>query len=553
MMTKIKYLFIALAGWPLGLYAQSSPPPAGGGEATFDHPLPCLSEAAHEDIRQQNIRNMEALHLMNAVEERGPQLVSLDWPLRQAAGYNDPSYYIISNFVDQNTSSGSLLDYNCGSRTYDGHYGTDIVAWPFMWYKQSIGQVEIIAAEAGTIVGKQDGYYDLNCSCTGTWNAVYVRHSDGSVAWYGHMKNGSLTGKSVGQTVSKGEYLGLVGSSGCSTAPHLHFELYANSAQTILQDPFGGACNALNGSTSWWGTQHPYIDTRLLKIMTHDCTNLSQPDGCPSNSYTMCAQNTFAPGATVSFSSHYRQQQSGATANHFIRKPDNSVWQTWNSTPSITYTYGSWWYWYYTLPSNAALGTWTYEVTYSGQTVTHPFTVSNTVPVELTGFSAREDGKANMLRWTTASEGSTSHYVVEKSINGSEFFAIGEQPAQHHSQNTYQWADDSPAEKTYYRIVTKDVDGRSTYSNTAFVQRLNVFSIEAFFRSDQLVIRHPAPRQDEIVTIYDITGRPLFQGQPDLNSDGQMEIQLPESVKGVLLVNIQGAQSDHTLKLVRLQ
>ena len=60
-------------------------------------------------------------------------------------------------------------------------------------------QVYVVAAAPGVIVFKQDGNFDRNCGFTGDpWNAVYVQHADGSVAWYGHMKNGSLTPKAVG-------------------------------------------------------------------------------------------------------------------------------------------------------------------------------------------------------------------------------------------------------------------------------------------------------------------------------------------------------------------
>ncbi len=128
--------------------------------------------------------------------------------MRAAATLSDPGYHGISNFVDQNANFPNfLLDYNCGARTYDlssgyNHSGIDFFTWPFGWYKMDMNQVEIIAAAAGTIVFKQDGNYDRNCGFGGgSWNAVYVQHSDNSESWYGHMKNGSTTSKKVGQTV----------------------------------------------------------------------------------------------------------------------------------------------------------------------------------------------------------------------------------------------------------------------------------------------------------------------------------------------------------------
>ncbi len=81
--------------------------------------------------------------------------------------------------------------------------GTDFFTCPFPWYRMDYDQVYVVAAAPGVIVFKQDGNFDRNCGFTGDpWNAVYVQHADGSVAWYGHMKNGSLTPKAVGDNVA---------------------------------------------------------------------------------------------------------------------------------------------------------------------------------------------------------------------------------------------------------------------------------------------------------------------------------------------------------------
>ncbi|MCZ7670052.1 MAG: M23 family metallopeptidase [Chloroflexi bacterium] len=61
------------------------------------------------------------------------------------------------------------------------------------------GTVSVVAAAPGIIIGKRDGNDDRSCDFNSNqWNAVYLRHADGSVAWYGHLKNGSLTAKGDG-------------------------------------------------------------------------------------------------------------------------------------------------------------------------------------------------------------------------------------------------------------------------------------------------------------------------------------------------------------------
>jgi murein DD-endopeptidase MepM/ murein hydrolase activator NlpD len=53
-------------------------------------------------------------------------------------------------------------------------------------------------------------------------NYVAVRHADGSLGWYMHLKQGSVAVQ-VDQRVRRGEKLGELGNSGMSHAPHLHF------------------------------------------------------------------------------------------------------------------------------------------------------------------------------------------------------------------------------------------------------------------------------------------------------------------------------------------
>jgi len=143
---------------------------------------------------------------------------------------------VINNYVDLDATSGTL-DYTGGSgsgaRTYNGHTGIDIDVPNFRWMDGGISIV--LAAESGVVTSVHDNEPDRNTSCTGNANLVQVRHADGLTALYGHLRKGSVT-VSVGQQVSVGAVLGVVGSSGCSTAPHLHFEL--RDAANRVVDPF---------------------------------------------------------------------------------------------------------------------------------------------------------------------------------------------------------------------------------------------------------------------------------------------------------------------------
>jgi murein DD-endopeptidase MepM/ murein hydrolase activator NlpD len=83
----------------------------------------------------------------------------------------------------------------------------------------------IHAAAAGTVIyaGWMEGYGNL----------VIIDHGGGLATAYGHQSSIAVAN---GQSVSQGQVIGYVGSTGHSTGPHLHFEVRVNGAPV---DPLG--------------------------------------------------------------------------------------------------------------------------------------------------------------------------------------------------------------------------------------------------------------------------------------------------------------------------
>ena len=310
--------------------------------------------------------------ILNSASSFAP--VKFIFPLRKKAGFNDPGFYHIGNYIDKDPAASAILDYNCGTRTYDGHNGTDIGISPFEWNKMDSSYVEVISGADGIIINKTDGNFDRNCSWSNAnWNAIYIQHSDGTVAWYGHLKSGSLTIKVIGQSVLAGEYLGAVGSSGMSSGPHLHFEL-RNSANVVL-DPWNGSCNS---ASSLWLNQEPYYKSGLNKIMTANA-----PPSTQCSSDTLHQDSTFCAGDIIYLVAGYRDQLNGQTVSHALVAPNNTIYDQWTQSFS-GYGAASWWWYSRFLPNPAQAGTWKYRITYLGVTYETTFTVSPTVSASVT-------------------------------------------------------------------------------------------------------------------------------------------------------------------------
>lgn len=74
----------------------------------------------------------------------------------------------------------------------------------------------------------------------GYGNVVEIRHPNGYVTRYGHMR-GFAKGIHAGARVKMGENIGYVGTTGLSTGPHLHFEVLVNGVQRNSQTAFKAA------------------------------------------------------------------------------------------------------------------------------------------------------------------------------------------------------------------------------------------------------------------------------------------------------------------------
>ena len=202
-------------------------------------------------------------------DETGP--LRLGMPIDCVVGRN----CLIQAFVDTDPGPG-FADYRCGSLSFERNQGTKI-RLPDQQAMQE--GVNVLAAAAGEVLRVRDGLPDVDYRLIGRealgksalGNVVLLRHRDGYVTAYGHLKQGSME-IAEGDRVSAGQILGQVGLSGVSAYPHLHFEVRRDRK---VIDPFtgqerGAGCTEAEAPEAVWTPaalkQLAYHATAVLRI-----------------------------------------------------------------------------------------------------------------------------------------------------------------------------------------------------------------------------------------------------------------------------------------------
>ncbi len=122
--------------------------------------------------------------------------------------------YLASPLAFSRMTSGFKMRFHPILQTWRAHLGVDYAA-PTGTPVRSVGQ----------------GIVDVAGSQGGFGNVVMVKHANGHTTVYAHL---SRINVKRGQSVMQGQTVGLVGSTGWATGPHLHFEFRVNGKQ---QDP----------------------------------------------------------------------------------------------------------------------------------------------------------------------------------------------------------------------------------------------------------------------------------------------------------------------------
>lgn len=363
----------------------------------------------YSSVIEQIEANMDALGIARADIESAPasrdDFDRLVYPVQARPNADVFRPQFIGNFVDLDPAGPfQRMDYACGERTYDlntgyDHAGTDISTAAFRAHAMNQEWVEVVAAAPGVIIARNDTAPDRNCGGLGanqSANFVSILQDDGMTAHYWHLARATLTDREVGDHVEAGEFLGLVGSSGISTAPHLHFELWDQDRNII--DPFAGVCGA---DTTLWRHQHDYVDPAITAIHTHNFTPENVIGSFCQPEYPRF-RDTFEPGDTVYLGLYVRDRAIGAMSALSLADPSGTVVFEQEFAAATAFAAAADYQTSFTLPADAPAGQWAIRAEFQGDVRESAVYVSESLEAGARLAAATLPGSRSVVAGTAA-------------------------------------------------------------------------------------------------------------------------------------------------------
>jgi hypothetical protein len=183
---------------------------------------------------------------------------------------------------------------------------------------------------------------------------------------------------------------------------------------------------------------------------------------------------------------------------------------------------------------------------------------NNSLPVELTFFTAENNGNRVDLKWQTASEKNNDFFEIQRSFDGTEFEVLGIVEGAGDSNETidYDFKDYAPlAGDSYYRLRQVDYDGAFEYSEVIRINRVEAADLVAIpnpTQAQNIYLRLSGFHSEQKVqlAIFDLQGRRYYQAvhQP---SDFNKPLPINQELNsGIYIVDVKQANIRKKIRLM---
>ena len=206
-----------------------------------------------------------------------------------------------------------------------------------------------------------------------------------------------------------------------------------------------------------------------------------------------------------------------------------------------------------------------YTMQRTGVTKFSPFALTSSaagpLPVTLVAFAAQRAASTVACTWATASELYNDHFVVERSLDGTSFQALGTVAGNGTSSvaHTYSFTDAQPvASAAYYRLRQVDTDGTASFSPVVVVQGGELASAAAITAVPNpsagqftLLASFPASAQLRGTVVNMLGQRVLTVNEVVPAGATALPLDLSAQPAGVYLVQLVGPAGPISLRLLK--
>ena len=189
-----------------------------------------------------------------------------------------------------------------------------------------------------------------------------------------------------------------------------------------------------------------------------------------------------------------------------------------------------------------------------------------TLPLDLLSFTGQlQNNNTVLLNWKTENEINTSHFVIERSIDGSRFTALGNVTANGRNNTlgsfNYAFTDNDAinqsSQKLFYRLRMVDIDGTYKYSNIVTVTlpfTTGKITVSPNPVINEVKVMVASPEQGNIQwKLIDNVGRILLKGSEQVSKGtNTFNINMNRLPAGTYYLNVTGAGNDQKVKMQKL-
>ncbi len=174
----------------------------------------------------------------------------------------------------------------------------------------------------------------------------------------------------------------------------------------------------------------------------------------------------------------------------------------------------------------------------------------STLPLSLLSFSGMLQSNYNKINWQTTNEINTSHFIVQRSVNGTTFTNIGRVEATNTSgNNDYSLTDANPINGVnFYRLQMVDIDGKTAYSSIIKIVFTGKNELQVFPNPAKNTITLSGLQNKGTIKIIAADGKVVKQLTAN---GGSMLVDISSLAKGIYILQYINEAKTEQIKIIK--